>query len=109
MGYAIENNEVQMKVQYSLIAVILMILLPAVSVQGFGGGKGNVSGNFWGADLDRNEQLSIYEAKAVYNLADKEVFDRYDKNKNGSINFTEFGEFMQQSPWVKKFIHPGEQ
>ncbi len=98
-----------MKIQYTLIVVILMILLPAMSVLGFGGGKGNVSGNFWGADLDRNEQLNIDEAKAVYNLADKEVFDRYDKNKNGSINFTEFSEFMQQSPWVKKFIHPSRQ
>ena len=97
-----------MKTYYSLITVIL-ILLPAISVQGFGGGKGYVSGNFWGADLDRNEQLSHGEAKAVYNLADKEVFDRYDQNGNGSINFTEFSEFMQQSPWVKKFVHPSVQ
>ena len=97
-----------MKTYYSLITVIL-ILLPAISVQGFGGGKGYVSGNFWGADLDRNEQLSHDEAKAVYNLADKEVFDRYDQNGNGSINFTEFSEFMQQSPWVKKFVHPAKQ
>ncbi|MEJ2116340.1 MAG: hypothetical protein P8X88_10000 [Gammaproteobacteria bacterium] len=67
-----------------------MIVLPAMSALGFGGGKGNVSGNFWGADLDRNEQLNTDEAKAVYNLADKEVFDHYDKNKNGSINFTEY-------------------
>jgi len=97
-----------MKTYYSLITVIL-ILLPAISVQGFGGGKGYVSGNFWGADLDRNEQLSHGEAKAVYNLADKEVFDRYDQNGNGSINFTEFSEFMQQSPWTKKFVHPSVQ
>ena len=98
-----------MKMQNSLIAVMIMILLPAMSAQGFGGGKGYVSGNFWGADLDRNEQLSFDEAKAVYNLADKEVFDRYDQNNNGSINFTEFSEFMQQTPWIKKFIHPSEQ
>jgi hypothetical protein len=97
-----------MKTYYSLITVIL-ILLPAISVQGFGGGKGYVSGNFWGADLDRNEQLSHGEAKAVYNLADKKVFDRYDQNGNGSINFTEFSEFMQQSPWIKKFVHPSVQ
>ncbi|MCZ6565328.1 MAG: hypothetical protein O6852_04250 [Gammaproteobacteria bacterium] len=97
-----------MKTYYSLITVIL-ILLPAISVQGFGGGKGYVSGNFWGADLDRNEQLSHGEAKAVYNLADKEVFDRYDQNGNGSINFTEFSYFMQQSPWIKKFVHPSVQ
>ena len=98
-----------MKIQYSWITVIIMILLPVMSAQGFGGGKGYVSGNFWGADLDRNEQLSHDEAKAVYNLADKEVFDRYDQNGNGSINFTEFSEFMQQSPWVKKFVHPAKQ
>ena len=98
-----------MKIQYSWITVIIMILLPVMSAQGFGGGKGYVSGNFWGADLDRNEQLSHDEAKAVYNLADKEVFDRYDQNGNGSINFTEFSYFMQQSPWVKKFVHPAKQ
>ena len=67
-----------MKIQYLSIVVILMILLPAMSVLGFGGGKGNVSGNFWGADLDRNEKLSIDEAKVVYNLADKAIFNRYD-------------------------------
>jgi len=97
------------KIQYSWVAVIIMIFLPAMSAQGFGGGKGYVSGNFWGADLDRNEQLSLDEAKAVYNLADKEIFDRYDQSGNGSINFTEFSEFMQQSPWTKKFVHPAKQ
>lgn len=99
-----------MKIQYLWNTVIIIsILLSAMSVQGFGGGKGYVTGNFWGADLDRNEQLSLDEAKLVYNLADKEVFDRYDLNENGSINFTEFSEFMQQSPWIKKFVHPAKQ
>jgi len=97
-----------MKTYYSLITVIL-ILLPAISVQGFGGGKGYVSGNFWGADLDRNERLDRDEAKVVYNLADEEIYERYDQNGNGSINFTEFSEFMQQSPWTKKFVRPSVQ
>ena len=69
---------------YSLITVIL-ILLPAISVQGFGGGKGYVSGFFWYADLDRNERLDRDEAKVVYNLADEEISERYDKNKNGGL------------------------
>ena len=97
-----------MKTYYSLITVIL-ILLPAISVQGFGGGKGYVSGFFWYADLDRNERLDRDEAKVVYNLADEEIYERYDKNKNGFITFVEFSEFMQQSPWTKKFVHPSVQ
>lgn len=95
-----------MKIYHSLITVVL-ILLPTISVQSFGG-KDYVSGRFWSADLNRNERLNRNEAKAVYNLSDKEIFGRYDKDENGFINFVEFGEFMQQSPWVKKFVHPSE-
>ncbi len=59
-----------------------------------------------GADLDRNERLDQDEAKAVYNLAKDEIFTRYDEDKNGLINRSEFMEFIQQSPWTDKFVHP---
>ena len=84
----------------STTTILLSLILCSLSVYGFGGGKGYVSGNFWAADLDRNEQLSREEAKAVYNLAEDLIFNYYDKNNNGSINFIEFAEFMQQSPWT---------
>ena len=88
----------------------LLILVPALSMAGFsgGGGMGLEDGLFWGADLDRNERLDPDEAKLVYNLSDETVFSRYDENGNGSISRVEFSEFMQQSPWTDKFIHPAD-
>ena len=87
------------KISFSLLFTFIFSL--SFSAYGFGG-KGYVSGNFWAADLDRNEQLNRDEAKAVYNLAQDDIFNRYDKNNNERINFTEFSEFMQQSPWSDK-------
>ena len=87
---------------------LLIILIPVVSMAGMrgGGGRSYEDGMFWGADLDRNERLDREEAKAVYNLAEDEIFTRYDKDKNGLINRPEFMEFIQQSPWTDKFVHP---
>lgn len=86
---------------------LLIILIPAATVADMsGGGRSFEDGMFWGADLDRNERLDRDEAKAVYNLAEEEIFNRYDENRNGSINRPEFMEFIQQSPWTDKFIHP---
>ena len=96
-----------MKNYYSLL-IIILLLIPITSVHGLGGGKGYVNGKFWGADLNRNERIDPDEAKVVYNLSDEEIFERYDKNEDGYINFFEFSEFMQQSPWTKPFTHPSE-
>ena len=87
---------------------LLIILIPVVSMAGMrgGGGRSYEDGMFWGADLDRNERLDREEAKAVYNLAEDEIFTRYDKDENGLINRPEFMEFIQQSPWTDKFVHP---
>ena len=86
---------------------LLIMLIPAVSIAGMSGrGKSYEDGMFWGADLDRNERLDRDEAKAVYNLAEDEIFTRYDKNGNGLINRPEFMEFIQQSPWNDKYVHP---
>jgi len=87
---------------------LLIMLIPVVSMAGMrgGGGRSYEDGMFWGADLDRNERLDRDEAKAVYNLAEDEIFTRYDENGNGSINRPEFMEFIQQSPWTDKFVHP---
>ena len=93
----------------TIITVLIITLVPTISMAGFGSGSGGRSfedGLFWGADLDRNERLDRDEAKAVYNLADDEIFTKYDKNKNGSINRPEFMEFIQQSPWTDTFVHP---
>ncbi len=92
-----------MNIILTLIAV-MFILIPAISVADVGGGgRSFEDGLFWGADLDRNERLDQDEAKAVYNLAEDEIFKRYDENGNGSINRPEFMEFIQQSPWTDKY------
>ena len=91
-----------MRIILTLIAIML-ILIPTISVADVGGGRSFEDGLFWGVDLDRNERLDKEEAKDVYNLAEEEIFTRYDKNGNGSINRSEFMEFIQQSPWTDKF------
>ena len=97
-----------MRISLTLLLVTL-VLLPAISIAGVaGGGRGFEDGLFWGADLDRNERIDRDEAKAVYNLADDEVFSRFDQNQNGSINQIEFNHFIQQAPWTDRFVHPSD-
>ena len=98
-----------MKILTTLFTLII-IVLPAISAAGFGGGgRGYEDGLFWSADLDRNERIDRDEAKAVYNLAEDTIFARCDKNGNNTINRPEFMEFIQQSPWTDKFVHPRDQ
>lgn len=93
---------------FILIFLTVLFLLPSISTADRGGGLGFESGLFWSADLNRNECLDQDEAKAVFNLAEDEIFQRYDKDGNGCINRVEFSEFIQQSPWTKPFVPPGE-
>lgn len=87
----------------------LALLLPITAFAGTaGGGLGFEGGLFWSADLDRNQRLDQDEAKAVFNLADQEVFARFDEDDNGVINRPEFREFIQLSPWTDRFVHPSE-
>ena len=72
----------------------------------FGGGKGYESGLFFGADLNRDERLSKDEAEGVHNLAEEDIFKRYDEDNSGFITRLEFKEYMQQKPWLEKFVHP---
>ena len=97
-----------MKKLFSLMLMIV-VLAPAISVAssyGGGGGRSFEGGLFFGADLNRDERLDKNESKAVYNLAEKEIFARYDEDNSGYITRFEFREFLQQSPWVDKFVHP---
>ena len=86
-----------MKISLTLLT-ILALLVPTIS-SGFGG-KSLDQGLFWGADLDRNERIDRDEAKAAFNLADPEIFARFDEDGNGSINQFEFNEFFQKAPWT---------
>ena len=94
---------------FLMLLFVFVTLLPVASMAsswGSGGGKGYESGLFFGADLNRDERLDQDEAKGVYNLAEDEIFARYDEDKSGYITRLEFREYIQQSPWVDKFVHP---
>lgn len=86
----------------------LILLMPLTTVLGIGGGRGFEDGLFFGSDLDRNERLDRDEAKNVYNLADNDVFNRFDEDSNNLINRAEFREFLQLSPWTDTFVHPSK-
>ena len=88
------------------LVVILSFYSAVSSASSFGGGRSLEGGTFFGADLNRDERLSKDEAKAVHNLAEDEIFTRYDEDKSGFITRLEFKEFFQQKPWVDKFVHP---
>ena len=97
-----------MKIIYVMTASFIF-LLPLTAFAGTaGGGRSYEDGLFWSADLNRNERIDRDEAKAVYNLADDEIFARFDEDSNGLINRAEFSEFIQLSPWTDRFVHPKE-
>ncbi len=100
-----------MRLLINILLLLTMTFAPLAVIAnswGGGGGKGFESGLFFGADLNRDERLDPKEAKAVKNLGEKDIFSRYDEDKSGYITRLEFREFIQQSPWVDKFVPPEE-
>ena len=80
--------------------IVLFTLLSIVGLSGnvyacCGGGSSLEEGLFRSADLDRNEQLDRIEAKAVYNLSNPHVFNKYDESGEGVITRFEFIEYMR--------------
>ena len=76
--------------------LLVFICATAFSSQAFslGGGLDLKDGMFWGADLNRNEQLDIKEAQAIYNLGNKAVFAKYDTSGEGVITKFEFYDYL---------------
>lgn len=72
------------------------VLIYAQQVHALGGGLGYRDGMFWGNDLNRDEYLSLSEAKGIYNLGKPEVFAKYDKDKNGLLIKFEFYDYLAQ-------------
>ena len=77
---------------------ICLVMLSIFSTQAFslGGGLDLKDGLFWSADLNRNEQLDIQEAKAIYNLGNENVFTKYDTSGEGVITKFEFYDYLNQ-------------
>ncbi len=81
-----------------LLSAVPFALFATFSSQAFsiGGGLDLKDGLFWGADLNRNEQLDINEAKAIYNLGDEKVFAKYDTSGEGVITKFEFYDYLNR-------------
>ena len=79
------------------ILIITFVCTSIFSTQAFslGGGFDLKDGLFWGADLNRNEQLDINEAKLVYNLGNEKVFAKYDTSGEGVITRFEFYDYLR--------------
>jgi len=45
---------------------------------------------FGGSDLDRNERLDRGEVKSIFNLGNKQVYNKHDTNRDGYITKPEF-------------------
>jgi len=90
-----------------ILIAIIFVLQPVSSMAGRGGGGFSYEqGAFWYADKDRNQQLDRDEAKAVHNLSEAEIFERFDEDSSGGITRNEFREYLQLSPWVGPNVHP---
>ncbi len=81
-----------------LFIAACLAALVTFSTQAFslGGGLDLKDGLFWSADLNRNEQLDINEAKAIYNLGDEKVFAKYDTSGEGVITKFEFYDYLNR-------------
>ncbi len=78
-----------------LLTTILAISYSSVT-HALGGGLSFHDGLFWGADLNRNEQLDQNEAKAIYNLGNDNVFKKYDTSGEGVIIMFEFYDYLNR-------------
>ena len=78
-----------------LIAVLSTAAITTNTYACCGGGFTLEDGIFWSADLNRDEQLDRVEAKAVFNLGDQKVFEKYDTSGEGVITKLEFIEYYR--------------
>lgn len=60
-----------------------------------GGGFSLEEGQFNHVDRNRNQQIDQTEAASIHNLAQADVFNKYDKNGDGYILFYEFVEYLR--------------
>ena len=79
-----------------ILFVFIAAILYSQQVYALGGGMGLRDGMFWGNDLNRDEHLSISEAKGIYNLGNPDVFAKYDKDSNGLLVKYEFYDYLAQ-------------
>ena len=82
--------------KYALFLILVTSTFYSSLVFSLGGGLDYKDGLFWGADLNRNEQLDIKEAQAIYNLSNEAVFAKYDTSGEGVITKFEFYDYLNR-------------
>ncbi len=80
--------------------ILILLFVLGFSTKAFaccGGGLGLEDGLFWNTDLNRDQQITIDEAKRLgnYNLSSPEVFAKYDTSGEGVIIFPEFLHYLR--------------
>ena len=80
------------------IGLMIVVLSSIFTAQAFslGGGLSYKEALFWSGDLNRSEYLDIKEANSIYNLGNKKVFAKYDKNDDGTITTFEFNDYINR-------------
>lgn len=78
------------------LGIFFSLLIFSQVAFSFGGGMSFKDGLFWSVDLNRNEQLTLQEAKNVYHLGKEEVFNKYDQSGEGLISKFEFFHYLDR-------------
>ena len=84
--------------QMARIILTTVICIAGITTNAYaccGGGPSLEGGIFWSADLNGNDELDRVEAKAVFNLSDEQVFEKYDSSGEGVISRLEFIEYYR--------------
>lgn len=80
-----------------LIVIALTFGLSSTSYACCGGGYSLEEGWFNQADISRNQQITLTEAKRLknFNLGDPQVFAKYDQSGEGVITYLEFIDYLR--------------
>lgn len=80
-----------------LIVTVLTLGFSAKTYACCGGGYSLEEGWFNQADISRNQQITLTEAKRLknFNLGDPKVFAKYDQSGEGVITYLEFIDYLR--------------
>lgn len=79
-----------------ILTVFLLATVCSGQVFARGGGMDLKDGQFWHADRDHNQQITLKEAQQIYSLGKQEVFEKYDVSGEGVITKFEFYDYLNR-------------
>ena len=84
-----------------IVTLTWLTLVYTSQASALGGGMDLKDGLFWHADRDHNQQITQEEAKEVYSLGKKEVFEKYDTSGEGVITKFEFYDYFNRRSYTE--------